>query len=134
MKKLLIFLITLSVFTFIGVEFNWYSFIVLPILCLSLCIAIIQRNWLMTNLISAHQFVCLFLLSIFILHLSAYFLKPPYLKDLFEIGIAMVLLVVITVLVLRFSTNEMEKRKAFSLLLQYVYIILCFQMFPIVFS
>ncbi|MDB2675247.1 hypothetical protein N9Y90_01785 [Flavobacteriales bacterium] len=51
MKKLLVFLITLSVFAFLAVEMNFYSFIVLPILSLSLCLAIFQRNRLMPNLI-----------------------------------------------------------------------------------
>ena len=106
MKPLLIFLISLLVFTFLGVELNWYSFIVLPILSLSLCFAIFQRNRLMPNLISVHQFICLFLLSIFVLHLLVYFLSPPYLRVIFEIGIAVALFILITIIALRISTKD----------------------------
>jgi len=62
MKPILIFLTILSAFNFLGVELNWYSFVVLPTLFLSLCLAIVQRNRLMPNFISAHQFICLFLM------------------------------------------------------------------------
>ncbi|MDG1917681.1 MAG: hypothetical protein P8I29_07750 [Flavobacteriales bacterium] len=134
MKPLLIFLISLLVFTFLGVELNWYSFIVLPILSLSLCFAIFQRNRLMPNLISVHQFICLFLLSIFILHLLVYFLSPPYLRVIFEIGIAVALFILITIIALRISTKEEKKVKAYKLLLQYAYLIFCFQMFPVIVS
>jgi|TARA_B100000497_G_scaffold127686_1_gene170407 hypothetical protein len=134
MKPLLIFLISLLVFTFLGVELNWYSFIVLPILSLSLCFAIFQRNRLMPNLISVHQFICLFLLSIFVLHLSVYFLNPPYLRVIFEIGIAVALFILITIIALRISTKEEKKVKAYKLLLQYAYLIFCFQMFPVIVS
>ena len=134
MKPLLILLISLSVFTFLGVELNWYSFIVLPTLSLSLCIATIQRNRLMPNLISAHQFICLFLISIYVLHLWVYFLNPPYLKLLFEIGIAVSLLILIVIIALRISTKDEKKVKAYKLLLQYAYIIFCFQMFPLIVS
>ena len=134
MKPLLIFLISLLVFTFLGVELNWYSFIVLPILSLSLCFAIFQRNRLMPNLISVHQFICLFLLSIFVLHLLVYFLSPPYLRVIFEIGIAVALFILITIIALRISTKEEKKVKAYKLLLQYAYLIFCFQMFPVIFS
>lgn len=134
MKRLSIFLIILSIFTFLSVELDWYSFIVLPILSLSLCFAIIQRKRLVPNLISVHQFICLFLISIYVLHLSIYFLNPPYLKLLFEIGIAMAFLILIVIIVLKISTKDEEKSKEYKLLLQYVYLIFCFQMFPIVFS
>jgi hypothetical protein len=134
MKPLLILLISLSVFTFLGVELNWYSFIVLPTLSLSLCLATIQRNRLMPNLISVHQFICLFLISIYVLHLSVYFLNPPYLKLLFEIGIAVSLLILIVIIALRISTKDEKKVKAYKLLLQYAYIIFCFQMFPLIVS
>ena len=134
MKPLLIFLISLLVFNFLGVELNWYSFIVLPILSLSLCFAIFQRNRLMPNLISVHQFICLFLLSIFILHLVVYFLSPPYLRVIFEIGIAVALFILITIIALRISTKEEKKVKAYKLLLQYAYLIFCFQMFPVIVS
>ena len=134
MKPLLIFLISLLVFTFLGVELNWYSFIVLPILSLSLCFAIFQRNRLMPNLISVHQFICLFLLSIFVLHLLVYFLSPPYLRVIFEIGIAVALFILITIIALRISTTEEKKVKAYKLLLQYAYLIFCFQMFPVIVS
>ncbi len=134
MKPLLIFLISLLVFTFLGVELNWYSFIVLPILSLSLCFAIFQRNRLMPNLISVHQFICLFLLSIFVLHLLVYFLSPPYLRVIFEIGIAVALFILITIIALRISTKEEKKVKAYKLLLQYAYLIFCFQMFPVIVS
>ena len=132
MKPLLIFLISLLVFTFLGVELDWYSFIVLPILSLSLCFAIFQRNRLMPNLISVHQFICLFLLSIFVLHLLVYFLSPPYLRVIFEIGIAVALFILITIIALRISTKEEKKVKAYKLLLQYAYLIFCFQMFPVI--
>ena len=134
MKPLLIFLISLLVFTFLGVELDWYSFIVLPILSLSLCFAIFQRNRLMPNLISVHQFICLFLLSIFVLHLLVYFLSPPYLRVIFEIGIAVALFILITIIALRISTKEEKKVKAYKLLLQYAYLIFCFQMFPVIVS
>jgi len=134
MNKLLVFLITLSVFAFLAVEMNWYSFVVLPILSLSLCLAIIQRNRLMPNLISVHQFICLFLISIYVLHLSVYFLNPPYLKLLFEIGIAVALLILILIIGLRISTKEEKRVKAYKLLLQYTYLIFCFQMFPLIVS
>ena len=134
MKPLLIFLTTLSAFTFLGVELNLYSFVVLPTLFLSLCLAIIQRNRLMPNLISAHQFICLFLISIYVLHLSAYYLNPPYLKLLFEIGIAVALLILIVIKALRISTKDDKKVKAYKLLLQYAYLIFCFQMFPLIVS
>ena len=134
MKPLLIFLISLLVFNFLGVELNWYSFIVLPILSLSLCFAIFQRNRLMPNLISVHQFICLFLLSIFVLHLLVYFLSPPYLRVIFEIGIAVALFILITIIALRISTKEEKKVKAYKLLLQYAYLIFCFQMFPVIVS
>ena len=134
MKPLLIFLISLLVFTFLGVELNWYSFIVLPILSLSLCFAIFQRNRLMPNLISVHQFICLFLLSIFVLHLSVYVLNPPSLRVIFEIGIAVALFILITIIALRISTKEEKKVKAYKLLLQYAYLIFCFQMFPVIVS
>ena len=134
MNKLLVFLITLSVFAFLAVEMNWYSFVVLPILSLSLCLAIIQRNGLMPNLISVHQFICLFLISIYVLHLSVYFLNPPYLKLLFEIGIAVALLILILIIGLRISTKEEKRVKAYKLLLQYTYLIFCFQMFPLIVS
>ena len=134
MKPLLILLISLSVFTFLGVELNWYSFIVLPTLSLSLCLATIQRNRLMPNLISVHQFICLFLISIYVLHLSVYFLNPPYLKLLFEIGIAVSLLILIVIIALGISTKDEKKVKAYKLLLQYAYIIFCFQMFPLIVS
>jgi len=134
MKPLLILLISLSVFTFLGVELNWYSFIVLPTLSLSLCLATIQRNRLMPNLISVHQFICLFLISIYVLHLSVYFLNPPYLKLLFEIGIAVSLLILIVIIALRISTKDEKKVKAYKLLMQYAYIIFCFQMFPLIVS
>jgi len=134
MKPLLIFLISLLVFTFLGVELNWYSFIVLPILSLSLCFAIFQRNRLMPNLISVHQFICLFLLSIFVLHLLVYFLSPPYLRVIFETGIAVALFILITIIALRISTKEEKKVKAYKLLLQYAYLIFCFQMFPVIVS
>lgn len=134
MKPLLIFLISLLVFTFLGVELNWYSFIVLPILSLSLCFAIFQRNRLMPNLISVHQFICLFLLSIFVLHLLVYFLSPPYLRVIFEIGIAVALFILITIIALRISTKEEKKVKAYKLLLQYAYLIFCFQIFPVIVS
>jgi len=134
MKPLLILLISLSVFTFLGVELNWYSFIVLPTLSLSLCLATIQRNRLMPNLISVHQFICLFLISIYVLHLSVYFLNPTYLKLLFEIGIAVSLLILIVIITLRISTKDEKKVKAYKLLLQYAYIIFCFQMFPLIVS
>lgn len=134
MKPLLIFLISLLVFTFLGVELNWYSFIVLPILSLRLCFAIFQRNRLMPNLISVHQFICLFLLSIFVLHLLVYFLSPPYLRVIFEIGIAVALFILITIIALRISTKEEKKVKAYKLLLQYAYLIFCFQMFPVIVS
>jgi hypothetical protein len=134
MKPLLILLISLSVFTFLDVELNWYSFIVLPTLSLSLCLATIQRNRLMPNLISVHQFICLFLISIYVLHLSVYFLNPPYLKLLFEIGIAVSLLILIVIIALRISTKDEKKVKAYKLLLQYAYIIFCFQMFPLIVS
>lgn len=134
MKPLLIFLTTLSVFTFLGVELNWYSFVVLPTLSLSLCLAIVQRNRLMPNLISVHQFICLFLISIYVLHLSVYFLNPPYLTLLFEIGIAVALLILIVIIVLRISTKDEKKSKEYKLLLQYAYLIFCFQMFPLIVS
>tara|TARA_B100001059_G_scaffold236539_1_gene287634 strand:+ start:5065 stop:5472 length:408 start_codon:yes stop_codon:yes gene_type:complete len=134
MKPLLIFLISLLVFTFLGVELNWYSFIVLPILSLSLCFAIFQRNRLMPNLISVHQFICLFFLSIFVLHLLVYFLSPPYLRVIFETGIAVALFILITIIALRISTKEEKKVKAYKLLLQYAYLIFCFQMFPVIVS
>jgi len=134
MNKLLVFLITLSVFAFLALEMNWYSFVVLPILSLSLCLAIIQRNGLMPNLISVHQFICLFLISIYVLHLSVYFLNPPYLKLLFEIGIAVALLILILIIGLRISTKEEKRVKAYKLLLQYTYLIFCFQMFPLIVS
>ena len=130
MKLLLIFLIPLSSFTFLGVELNWYSFVVLPTLSISLCLAIIQRNRLMPNLISVHQFICLFLISIYVLHLSVYFLNPPYLMLLFEIGIVVALLILIVIIALRISTKDEEKNKENKLLLQYVYLIFCVQIFP----
>ncbi len=134
MKKLLVFLITLSVFAFLAVEMNWYSFVVLPTLSLSLCLAIIQRNRLMPNLISVHQFICLFLISIYVLRLSVYFLNPPYLKLHFEIGIAVALLILILIIGLRISTKDEKKVKAYKLLLQYTFLIFCFQMFPLIVS
>ena len=134
MKPLLIFLTTLSVFTFLYVELNWYSFVVLPTLYLGLCLAIIQRNRLMPNLISVHQFICLFLISIYVLHLSVYYLNQPYLTLLFEIGIAVALLILIVIIVLRISTKDDKKVKAYKLLLQYTYLIFCFQMFPLIAS
>jgi len=66
MKKLLVFLITLSVFAFLAVEMNFYSFVVLPTLSLSLCLAIFQRNRLMPNLISVHHVCFWFLFMVFI--------------------------------------------------------------------
>ena len=134
MKPLLIFLISLLVFTFLGVELNWYGFIVLPILSLSLCFAIFQRNRLMPNLISVHQFICLFLISIYVLHLSVYYLNPPYLTLLFAIGIAVALLILIVIIVLRISTKDDKKVKAYKLLLQYTSLNFCFQMFPLIVS
>lgn len=134
MKPLLIFLTTLSAFTFLGVELNWYSFVVLPTLSLSLCLAIVQRNRLMPNLISVHQFICLFLISIYVLHLSVYYLNPPYLTLLFEIGLAVALLILIVIIALRISTKDDKKVKAYKLLLQYAYLIFCFQMFPLIVS
>ena len=134
MKKLLIFLITLSAFTFIAVELCLYSFIVSPILCLSLCLAIVMREHLFVSISQSHQFLCLFLLSIFVLNLSVYLLNPPYIKSLFEIGTAIVLTVLVALLIVRFKTKEKEKQKTLSLLLQHAYLIYCFQMFPIVFS
>ena len=65
----------------------------------------------MPNLISVHQFICLFLLSIFVLHLSVYFLNPPYLRVIFEIGIAVALFILITIIALRISTKEEKKVK-----------------------
>ena len=134
MKRLSIFLIILSIFTFLSVELDWYSFIVLPILSLSLCFAIIQRKGLVPNLISVHQFICLFLISIYVLHLSVYYLNPPYLALLFEICIAVALLNLIVIIVLRISTKDDKKVKAYKLLLQYTYLIFCFQMFPLIVS
>lgn len=134
MKKLLIFLITLSVFTFFSIELDWFSFIVLPILSLSMCLAIVMREHLFVSLSQSHQFVCLFLFSIFVLNLSGYFLNPPYIKPLFEIGMAIVLTILVALLILRFKTKEKEKQMALRWLLQYAYLIFCFQMFPIVFS
>ena len=130
MKPLLIFLTTLLAFTFLGVELNWYSFVVLP----SLCLAIVQRNRLVPNLITVHQFICLFLISIYVLHLSVYYLNPPYLALLFEIGIAVALLNLIVIIVLRISTKDDKKVKAYKLLLQYTYLIFFFQMFPLIVS
>ena len=121
MKPLLIFLTTLLAFTFLGVELNWYSFVVLPILSLILCLAIVQRNRLAPNLITVHQFICLFLISIYVLHLSVYYLNTPYLTLLFEIGIAGALLILIVIIVLRISTIDHKKVKAYKLLLQYNY-------------
>ena len=68
MKLLLIFLIPLSSFTFLGVELNWYSFVAL--------------------------------------------------------------LILIVIIALRISTKDEEKNKENKLLLQYVYLIFCVQMFP----
>ena len=132
MKPLLIFLTTLLAFTFLGVELNWYSFVVLPILSLILCLAIVQRNRLAPNLITVHQFICLFLISIYVLHLSVYYLNTPYLTLLFEIGIAGALLILIVIIVLRISTIDHKKVKAYKLLLQYNYLIFYFQMFPLI--
>ena len=134
MKPLLIFLTTLLAFTFLGVELNWYSFVVLPILSLILCLAIVQRNRLAPNLITVHQFICLFLISIYVLHLSVYYLNTPYLTLLFEISIAGALLILIVIIVLRISTIDHKKVKAYKLLLQYNYLILYFQMFPLIVS
>ena len=130
MKSLLIFLTTLSAFIFLGVELNWYSFVVLPTLSLSLCFAIVQINRLVPNLISVYQFICLFLISIYVLHLSEYYLNPPYLTLLFEIDIAVALLILIVIIVLRTNTKDDKKVKAYKLLLQYNYLIFCFKMFP----
>ena len=132
MKPLLILLTILSAFTFLGVELNWYSFVVLPILSLSLCLAIVQRNRLAPNLITVHQFICLFLISIYVLHLSVYYLNTPYLTLLFEIGIAGALLILIVIIVFRISTKDHKKVKAYKLLLQYNYLIFYFQMFPLI--
>ena len=132
MKPLLIFLTTLLAFTFLGVELNWYSFVVLPILSLILCLAIVQRNRLAPNLITVHQFICLFLISIYVLHLSVYYLNTPYLTLLFEIGIAGALLILIVIIVFRISTKDHKKVKAYKLLLQYNYLIFYFQMFPLI--
>lgn len=134
MKPLLIFLTTLLAFTFLVVELNWYSFVVLPILSLILCLAIVQRNRLAPNLITVHQFICLFLISIYVLHLSVYYLNTPYLTLLFEIGIAGALLILIVIIVLRISTIDHKKVKAYKLLLQYNYLIFYFQMFPLIVS
>jgi len=134
MKKLLIFLITLSVFTFFSIELDWFSFIVLPILSLSMCLAIVMREHLFVSLSQSHQFVCLFLFSIFVLNLSGHFLNPPYIKPLFEISMAIVLTILVALLILRFKTKEKEKQRALRMLLQYAYLIFFFQMFPIVFS
>ena len=134
MKPLLIFLTTLLAFTFLGVELNWYSFVVLPTLSLSLCLAIVQINRLVSNLITDHQFLCLFLISIYVLHLSVYYLNPPYLALLFEICIAVALLNLIVIIVLRISTIDHKKVKAYKLLLQYNYLIFYFQMFPLIVS
>ena len=113
---------------------NWYSFVVLPTLSLSLCFAIVQINRLAPNLISVHQFICLFLISIYVLHLSEYYLNPPYLTLLFEIDIAVALLILIVIIVLRISTIDHKKVKAYKLLLQYNYLIFYFQMFPLIVS
>jgi hypothetical protein len=113
---------------------NWYSFVVLPILSLILCLAIVQRNRLAPNLITVHQFLCLFLISIYVLHLSVYYLNTPYLTLLFEIGIAGALLILIVIIVLRISTIDHKKVKAYKLLLQYNYLIFYFQMFPLIVS
>ena len=100
MKPLLIFSLSISAFTFFGVELNWYSFIVLPILSLSLCLAIVMREHLFVSLSQSHQFVCLFLFSIFVLNLSVHFLNPPYIKPLFEISMAIVLTILVALLIL----------------------------------
>ena len=134
MKPLLILLTILSAFTFLGVELNWYSFVVLPTLSLSLCFAIVQINRLVPNLISVYQFICLFLISIYVLHLSEYYLNPPYLTLLFEIDIAVALLILIVIIVLRTNTKDDKKVKAYKLLLQYKYLIFCFKMFPLIVS
>jgi hypothetical protein len=134
MKKLLIFLIALSVFTFFSIELDWFSFIVLPILSLSMCLAIVMREHLFVSLSQSHQFVCLFLFSIFVLNLSVHFLNPHYIKPLFEISMAIVLTILVALFILRFKTKEKEKQRALRMLLQYAYLIFCFQMFPILFS
>ena len=82
----------------------------------------------MPNFISVHQFICLFLISIYVLHLSVYYLNPPYLT-LFEIGIVVELLILIVIIALRISTKNDKKVKAYKLLLQHTYLIICFQMF-----
>ena len=124
---------TFSIHLF-SVELNWYSFVVLPTLSLSLCLAIVQRNRLVPNLITVHQFICLFLISIYVLPLSVYYLNPTYLALLFEICIAVALLNLIVIIVLRISTKDDKKVKAYKLLLQYTYLIFCFQMFPLIVS
>jgi hypothetical protein len=63
-----------------------------------------------------------------------YFLSPPYLRVIFEIGIAVALFILITIIALRISTKEEKKVKAYKLLLKYAYLIFCFQMFPVIVS
>ena len=65
----------------------------------------------------------MFLISIYVLHLLIYFLNPPYLKLLFEIGIAMAFLILIVIIVLKISIKDEEKSKEYKLLLQYAYLI-----------
>ena len=48
----------------------------------------------------------------------------------FEIGIVVALLILIVIIALRISTKDEEKNKEYKLLLQYVYLIFCVQMFP----
>ena len=88
----------------------------------------------MSNLISVHQFICLFLISIYVLHLSAYFLNLPYLTLIFEIGIAVALLILIVMIALRISTKDEEKSIEFKLLLQYAYLIFCSHIFSLIVS
>ena len=52
----------------------------------------------------------------------------------FEIGIAVALLILIVIIALRISTKDDKKVKAYKLLLQYAYLIFCFQMFPLIVS
>lgn len=58
------------------------------------------------------------------------FLNPPYLMLLFEIGIVVALLILVVIIALRISTKDEEKNKENKLLLQYVYLFFCVQMFP----
>lgn len=52
----------------------------------------------------------------------------------FEIGVAVALLILIVIIALRISTKDDKKVKAYKLLLQYAYLIFCFQMFPLIVS